>query len=57
MSSKAEWVFLAVLFAFAVVSTVLFPPSTGIEESDSSGGLVEAYDGSTATEDSFLIKP
>jgi hypothetical protein len=50
LSSKAEWVFLVVLFVFAVVTTVLFPPSTGFDGSDGSG-LVDAVEVKAATSD------
>ncbi len=56
MGSKAEWVFLVVLFIFAVVTTVLFPPSTSFDGSESGSGLVEAYEVTAATGDSLPNK-
>ncbi len=50
MGSKAEWLFLVVLFVLAVVTTVLYPPSIGVEGSDGSG-LVEAFDVTAASDD------
>ena len=41
MSNKAEWLFLVLLFVFAVATTVVFPPSRGIEGTERVG-VVEA---------------
>ncbi len=37
VSSKAEWLFLAVLFVIAIVTTVVFPPTNGVEGTDGGG--------------------
>ncbi|MCH8062741.1 MAG: hypothetical protein IH861_09570 [Chloroflexi bacterium] len=50
MSSKAEWLFLLVLFVFAVATTVLYPPSRSIEGSDGIG-VVEGFEVTAATND------
>ena len=50
MSNKAEWLFLLVLFVFAVATTVLYPPSGSIEGSGSVG-IVEAAELAEPTSD------
>ena len=50
MLNKKEWAFLTVLFIFAVITTVFFPPSAGIEGSDGRTGF-DVFEVSAATSD------